>query len=168
MEVRYGVTTLLKMERTNQMGIARFVGLTILVTAMVAAAACGGDGDGNGGDGTGGTTNLARGSGAINETQERRAIRALTDYNDVADATLSQSGTTLSLFLVVADDVSNERAKELGNTFVRMTKFHGPDVKPIQKIGPGNLDYVITVTYPNEEKIAQGSKKRLASLVTWE
>jgi len=151
------------------MGMARLAGLTVLAIATIAAAACGGgDGGGNEEAGTGRTTNLARPPGTINETQERRAIRALTDYNDVADATLSQSGTTLSLFLVVAEDVSSERAKELGNTFVRMAKFHGPDVKPIQTIGPGNLDYVITVTYPNEEKIALGGKKRNAALVTWE
>lgn len=147
------------------MVMARSVGLAILGIAMMAALACG---DGIEGEGTGRTTNLARPPGAINETQERRAIRALTDYNDVADATLSQSGTTLSLFLVVAEDVSSERAKELGNTYVRMAKFHGPDVKPIQTIGPGNLDYVITVMYPDEEEIAKGGKNRFASLVTWE
>jgi hypothetical protein len=150
------------------MRIARLLGLTVLVTAMVAAAACGGNGDGNADDVTGRTTNLARAPGTIDETQERRAIRALTDYNDVAEATLSQSGTTLSLFLVVVDGISSERAKELGDQFVRQAKFHGPDVKPIQTIGPGNLDYVITVTYPNEEQIAQGGKKKFASLVTWE
>lgn len=151
------------------MGTARLVGLTVLATAMLAAVACGGGNGGESGDEAAGrTTNLARAPGTINETQERRAIRALTDYNDVSDATLSQSGTTLSLFLVVVEAVSSERAQELGNTFVRMAKFHGPDIKPIQTIGPGNLDYVITVTYANEEKIAQGGKKRLASLVTWE
>ena len=55
----------------------------------------------------------------------------------------------------------------MGGQLVRQAKFHGPDVKPIQTIGPGNLAYVITVMYPNEEQIAQGGKKRLASLVTW-
>lgn len=150
------------------MAVARLVGLTVLVVVTMAAAACGGDDGENGETGSGRTTNLARPPGSIDETQERRAIRALTDYNDVADATLSQSGTTLSLFLVVAEGVSSERAKELGDQFVRQAKFHGPDVKPIQTIGPGNLDYLVTVTYPNEELIAQGGKKRNDALVTWE
>jgi len=35
-------------------------------------------------------------------------------------------------------------------------------------IGARKFDYTITDTYPNEEQIAQGGKKRLASLVTWE
>jgi hypothetical protein len=151
------------------MRIARLVGLSFLAIALAATAACGGgDSDGNGDDAGGRTTNLERAPGSINETEERRAIRALTDYNDVTAATLSQTGTTMSLILVVGENITTERAKELGDQFVRQTKFHGPDVKPIQSIGPGNLDYVITVTYPNEEKIAQGGKKRLASLVTWD
>ena len=53
-------------------------------------------------------------------------------------------------------------------TFVRQVKFHGPDIKPVQSIGPGNMDYVITVTYPDDEKIAKGAKNRIASVVTWE
>ncbi len=148
------------------MVMTRSVVLLVLAIAMLAATAC--SDPAIEGDGTGRTTNIARPPGTIDETQERRAIRALTDYNDVTDATLSQSGTTLSLFLTVAEGISTERAKELGNTYVRMAKFNGPDVKPIQTIGPGNLDYIVTVMYPDEEEIAKGGKKKLASLVTWE
>jgi hypothetical protein len=148
------------------------VALTVLVIVTTVGVACGGESD----EGKSGADSAkafapslqARAPGVINEVQERRAIRALTDYNDVTDAALSQSGTTLSLVLVVAEDVSSDRAKELGVLFVKMVKFHGPDIKPVQSIGPGNLDYVITVTYPDEEKIAKGAKNRIASVITWE
>ncbi len=151
---------------------ARMVALTVLVIVTTVGVACGGESD----EGKSGADSAkafapslqARAPGVINEVQERRAIRALTDYNDVTDAALSQSGTTLSLVLVVAEDVSSDRAKELGVQFVKMVKFHGPDIKPVQSIGPGNLDYVITVTYPDEEKIAKGAKNRIASVITWE
>ena len=154
------------------MGTAPMVALTVLVIVTTVGVACGGESD----EGKSGADSAkafapslqARAPGVINEVQERRAIRALTDYNDVTDAALSQSGTTLSLVLVVAEDVSSDRAKELGVLFVKMVKFHGPDIKPVQSIGPGNLDYVITVTYPDEEKIAKGAKNRIASVITWE
>jgi len=154
------------------MGTAPMVALTVLVIVTTVGVACGGESD----EGKSGADSAkafapslqARAPGVINEVQERRAIRALTDYNDVTDAALSQSGTTLSLVLVVAEDVSSDRAKELGVQFVKMVKFHGPDIKPVQSIGPGNLDYVITVTYSDEEKIAKGAKNRIASVITWE
>lgn len=151
---------------------AQMASLTVLVIVTTLGVACGGESD-EGKSGLGSAKTFAaslqaRAPGVINELQERRAIRALTDYNDVTDATLSQSGTTLSLVLVVAENVSSDRAKELGVTFVRQVKFHGPDIKPVQSIGPGNLDYVITVTYPDEEKIAKGAKNRIASVIVWE
>ena len=148
------------------------VALTVLVIVTTIGVACGGESDeGKSGAGSAKTfapSLQARAPGVINEIQERRAIRALMDYKDVTDATLSQSGTTLSLVLVVAEDVSSDRAKELGVQFVKMVKFHGPDIKPVQSIGPSNLDYVITVTYSDEEKIAKGAKNRIASVITWE
>jgi len=155
------------------MGTAPMVALTVLVIVTTVGVACGGESD-EGKSGAGSAKAFApslqaRAPGVINEVQERRAIRALTDYNDVTDAALSQSGTTLSLVLVVAKDVSSDRAKELGVLFVKMVKFHGPDIKPVRvHPGPGNLDYVITVTYPDEEKIAKGAKNRIASVITWE
>ena len=147
---------------------AKLVALTVLVLAVTAGVACGGGSDEDSGPAAGPLAPSSDISTDITEVQERRAIRALTDYNEVADATLSQSGTTMTLVLVVQSSVSPDRAKELGDQFVRQVKFHGPDLKPIQNIGPGNHDYFITVTYPDDEKIAQGAKNRIDSVVTWE
>lgn len=138
----------------------RLVALTVVATAMAALVACGGDDDETDGVPTRGPTEL-------NEVQERRAIRDLTDEGEVLDATMTQTATTASLELVVVDEVSETRAQELGSKFVRVVKQRGPDRQTGILIGIGNVDYTITVKYSDDRTAAQGTKPRNANAMTW-
>jgi hypothetical protein len=139
------------------MSTTRLVALTVLVTLAMVAVACGDEGDAV-------PTRLPT---DISESQESKVMRDITDYNEVVDATLLQDGITITLGLVVGEDVPAARAKELGNQFVRLFKIRSPDVQPGGLIGAGKFDYTITVGYADEE-IAKGVKPRLLSVVVWE
>ena len=156
------------------MSSARWVALTVLVAVMTVSAACGDDS----GDGESAGLPTARGETDsspvhpnveldITDVQQSQSIREITDYGEVADATLSQSGVSVTLDLVVLSTVSEERAKELGDQFVRVVKRRGPDHRPVNQLGTGTLDYAITVSYPDGE-ISKGSKVRIATQISWE
>ena len=142
------------------MNTKRLVALTILVIAIASASACGGGN--NGADAV-----PTRGPTELNEVQERRAIRDLTDEGEVLEATMTQTATTASLELVVVDEVSKERAKELGSKFVRTVKQRGPDRQTGLTIGIGNVDYTITVKYSDDTQVVRGIKARNASTIAW-
>lgn len=162
------------------MDTARLVVLTIIAIVLTASVACGR----NSGDDAGARTDATRGPTELNELQERRAIRDLMDEGEVLDATMSQTATTASLKLVVVNEVSDIRAKELGTLFVRMVKQRGPNRQndgggrrgpeqvglkfPGLAIGVGNVEYSIIVKYSDDKKVAQGTKARTAKSVTWE
>ncbi len=142
------------------MNTKRLVALTILVIAIATASACGGGN--NGADAV-----PTRGPTELNEVQERRAIRDLTDEGEVLEATMTQTATTASLELVVVDEVIEERAKELGSKFVRTVKQRGPDRQTGQQIGIGNVDYTITVKYSDDTEVVRGIKARNANVIAW-
>ena len=157
------------------MSSTKWVALTVLVAAITVAVACGGDSD----DGTSAGLPQARGETETNpvlpnlpldisDVQKGQALREIKDYGEVVDATLSQSGLTVTLDLVVVSTVSEERAKELGEQFVRIVKRRGPDHRPVNQIGTGSLDYAIAVSNPDAESIAKGDKIRAATKVIWE
>ena len=162
------------------MDTARLVVLTIIAIALTTSVACGRNSD----DDAGARTDTTRGPTELNELQERRAIRDLMDEGEVLDATMSQTATTASLKLVVVNEVSDIRAKELGTLFVRMVKQRGPNRQndgggrrgpeqvglkfPGLAIGVGNVEYSIIVKYSDDKKVAQGTKARTAKSVTWE
>lgn len=156
------------------MRIAKWMALTALVLIMTVAVACGSDSE----EESAGLPS-ARGETDTNpvlpnvpldisDVQKGQALREIKDYGDVVDATLSQSGLSVTLNLVVASTVSGDRAKELGEQFVRIVKRRGPDHRPVNQIGTGSLDYSIAVSNPDEDSIAKGDKARNASKVIWE
>ena len=61
---------------------------------------------------------------------------------------------------------SPERAKNLGDNFVRMVKTFGPDDSPGEDIGTGLFDYLLAVAYPDETIIVQGAKARSSSRIS--
>ena len=162
------------------MDTARLVVLTIIAIVLTASVACGRNSD----DDAEARTDATRGPTELNELQERRAIRDLMDEGEVLDATMSQTATTASLKLVVVNEVSDIRAKELGTLFVKMVKQRGPNRQndgggrrgpeqvglkfPGLAIGVGNVEYSIIVKYSDDKKVAQGTKARTAKSVTWE
>ncbi len=95
------------------------------------------------------------------------AVPSIQEYVEVRDAAISQDGDTYSLVLVVDRATSTERAKELGDNFVRMVKSFGPDDSPGQEIGSGTYDYLIGIYYPDGEQVALGAKSRISTRITW-
>ena len=157
------------------MSSAKWVALTILIAVMTFAVACGDSDD----QGTSAGLPTSRGETDSNpvhpnvllditDVQQRQSLREITDYADVVDATLAQSGISVTLDLIVGSVVSEERAKELGDQFVRVVKRRGPDHRPVTQLGTGSLDYAITVSHPGELQIAKGTKRRVATQISWE
>ena len=157
------------------MSSAKWVALTILVVVMTFAVACGDSDD----QGTSAGLPTSRGETDSNpvhpnvllditDVQQRQSLREITDYAEVVDATLVQSGISVTLDLIVGSVVSEERAKELGDQFLRIVKRRGPDHRPVNQLGTGSLDYAITVFHPGELQIAKGTKGRMATQISWE
>ena len=149
--------------------------LSALVLIMTAVVACGddsGDGDSAGLPQSRGETDtnpvLPNLPLDISDVQKGQALREIKDYGDVLDATLSQSGLSVTLDLVVNSSLTEERAKELGEQFVRIVKRRGPDHRPVNQIGTGSLDYSIAVSNAEQESVARGDKVRAASKVIWD
>ena len=103
----------------------------------------------------------------ITEEQINLAVQGIKEYPDVQDAAVYQEGKKLSLVVIVDYGTSEERAKELGDNFVRMVKTFGPEPAPSKEIGEGMFDYKIGVAYPNEEIVAIGAKVSFADHITW-
>ena len=95
------------------------------------------------------------------------AVQSITANPGVLDAAATQQGRTVSAAVVVSQGTSKTRAKEIGDSFVRLLKTYGPDDAPGQSIGKGKFDYVIKVVYPNETIIAHGAKASIASRISW-
>jgi hypothetical protein len=159
----------------GQMNSAKWVALIVLVAVMTIAVACGGDSNDEVSAGLPTSRGETEGNPVhpnvlldITEVQQSQSLREITDYAEVEDATLTQSGVVVRLDLVVGSTVTEERAKELGDQFVRVVKRRGPDHRPVNQLGTGTLDYGITVSHPGNVQIAKGAKLRIATQITWE
>ena len=85
----------------------------------------------------------------------------------VLDAAAKRQGNTINLVLIVHPLTSKARAQQLGENFVRMVKSLSNDTKPGKDIGTGKYDYLVGVYYPNEKRVAQGAKSRVAKRISW-
>ena len=94
-------------------------------------------------------------------------MASIKAYPEVRDAAVSQKGDQLSLVLIVGFATNTQRAKTLGENFVRLTKSLGPDRSPGKEIGKGIFDYVIGVYYPDESQVVLGAKSRTAERISW-
>lgn len=88
-------------------------------------------------------------------------------YDGVLDAAIVQNGKTLSLALIVDYGTSEVYAKEVADSFVRITKSFTPDVGPRNEIGPGIYDYLIGVFRPDGTTIVLGAKAFNSRSITW-
>ena len=104
---------------------------------------------------------------ALTASFKSSAISSIMGYPEVMDAAITQRGDQLSLVLIVFSGTSSQRAKALGDNFVRVVKSLSPDASPGRDIGKGIYDYVIGVYYPNEKRVAQGAKSRTSSRISW-
>lgn len=95
------------------------------------------------------------------------AIKGINVYLEVKESAIAQDGVTVSLIVIVNYQTSDEKAKELGDSFVRMVKTLSNDTNPSKEIGEGIYNYLITVAYPTEEVIVQGAKAGISPKITW-
>ena len=96
------------------------------------------------------------------------AVLGIEQYDDVLEASIAQDGEDLSLAIKVPYAMSAERARQLGDNFVRMVKTISKDGEaPGTAIGRGEYDYLITVFMPNGSPIAQGAKVGSSPRITW-
>ena len=95
------------------------------------------------------------------------AIQSIKQEHFVLDAAIAQRGNRFSLALVIERVASPQRARELGENFVRMLKLFSDDENPGRNIGPGKYDYIITVTYPDETVVAIGGKASTSTWISW-
>lgn len=111
----------------------------------------------------------------LTESGKEMAISAITDYSEVLDAAVRQEGLQLSLALIVLSGTSEQRAKELGDNFVRLIKSLGfigtptgeQPPQPEKRIGKGPFTYLIGVYRPDESRIVTGAKVAGADHITW-
>lgn len=103
----------------------------------------------------------------LTQQQKTLAIQAIKDHPSVRDAAVGQKGKQLSLAIIVDYATSKERAKELGDAFVRLVKTFGPEPDPGKMIGKGTFDYLITVATPDQRVIVQGAKVSFSEYISW-
>lgn len=100
-------------------------------------------------------------------------VRA-TGKDDVKDVHGSQDGQDVTLAVVVQRNVSKERARSLGDVFIRqvisnsMAIQKGVEEASLSKsIGPTVLNYRLIIGYGPDEVIADGIKQSYDEDVNW-
>lgn len=97
------------------------------------------------------------------------AIDTIKEYPEVKDAAVNQDEDQISLVLIVRRNTSKEKAKEMGDNFLRMLMANsmGIENSPSKEIGPTKFSYLIGVYYPDESQVALGAKTPAARKITW-
>ena len=97
------------------------------------------------------------------------AIATIKAYDLVRDAAVSQSGTTLSLAIIVNPAIKPALAKEYADRFVRQVMTNAGDLEnfPGKEIGPTNYAYTIGVYRPDETEMLSGYKSPAATEIRW-
>lgn len=103
----------------------------------------------------------------VTAQEKKMAIDMIKGYEEVTDAAISQKNETLSLVVFVEYGTSKEKAKEMGDNFVRLVKTFTKDISPEKEIGEGIYDYIIGVYYPNQKEIVIGAKSTIGRNITW-
>ena len=111
----------------------------------------------------------------LTDRGKEMAISMITEYSEVLDAAVGQEGLQLSLALIVRSGTPKERAKELGDNFVRLVKALGFSGTPTgeepplpgERIGKGPFTYLISVYRPDKSRIVTGAKVAGADHITW-
>lgn len=104
---------------------------------------------------------------AISGDERQMAVDTIELEADVIDAAVSQSGRKLTLALVVRSGMSEGRARQLGDSFVRLVKTFGPDDSPSSEIGRGRYDYLVGVQTIDGARIATGAKDATSPRIAW-
>ena len=99
---------------------------------------------------------------------EQLAILGIQNEAEVIDAAITQRGTDLALVVIVSPPVTVDRAHQLGENFVRMTKTFAPnEPNPARDIGTGTYSYTVGVYTRDKTLIAMGAKVSFSPRLTW-
>lgn len=95
-------------------------------------------------------------------------IKSAIEKNaEVRESSIRQAGRQVNLLLVVDQGTSASRARQLGDSFVRIAKRIGPDDNPGRTIGQGQFDYLVGVYDLGNRQIVMGAKNRNAVSISW-
>jgi len=103
----------------------------------------------------------------ITKEEKLMAIRIIKQQDGVIEAVILQNDANVKLVLTVMDGTTKERAKELGESFVRLIKTFCRDPNPNKEIGIGVYDYMIEVCYPDKNELAIGIKACMNKSISW-
>ena len=97
----------------------------------------------------------------LSPEQKAEPVAAIKQQSDVVDAVVDQGeGRRLNLTLTVTNGTTETRARELGESFVRLVKDIGPDDDPSPDgIGRGRHTYFVRVNLPDGKTVALGDKR---------
>ncbi len=103
----------------------------------------------------------------LKEKEKLLSIKLIKQQDKVKDAGISQDNGIINLTLIIDYGTSLERARELGDSFVRLVKIHSMDVNPEEEIGKGIYKYIIVVVYPNKDEATGGIKELSSEFIMW-
>jgi hypothetical protein len=104
----------------------------------------------------------------LSEAIKGAATASIGAYVEVVGASITQEGRELTLELTVISGRSEEQARELGASFVRLVKLIGPEEPPEGQIGTGLYNYVVRVRDEGQQVLARGTKSRKQADMSWE
>ena len=103
----------------------------------------------------------------ITKEEKHKATQKIKHQNEIIDAVIMQNDAKVKLVLTVKEGTTKERAKELGESFVRLIKTFCRDPNPNKEIGIGVYDYMIEVYYPDKNELAIGIKVCMNKSISW-
>lgn len=103
----------------------------------------------------------------VSQSTKDLAVQSIKKQPEVLDAAIMQDGKRISLAIIVRVGTSQERARELGEDFVRQVKTFANDDMPGKTVGKGKYDYLVTVALPDKKEVASGAKVASAEKITW-
>lgn len=99
--------------------------------------------------------------------EQNLAIESIKENPDIVDAGIAQENDTISLSLIVSEATDTEKAKELGDSFIRVVKTFSQDEQPSEAIGSGIYNYIISIGYQNKPDTIIGAKAKISENITW-
>ena len=105
----------------------------------------------------------------LSPEQKAAPVAAIKNHPDVLDAVINQGeGRRLGLIITVSPGTSGIRARELGESFVRLVKTIGPDDDPPpDKIGAGRHSYLLRVLELDGKLVTLGEKRWDQERILW-
>lgn len=104
----------------------------------------------------------------IKEEEKLKVIDTLKEEDNVIEADLMQKGSKIELVITVESKTSMERAKELGESYIRLVKTFSMDINPNKKLGKGIYNYSVIVNKSKKDIIIIGIKENTAEFITWQ